>query len=79
MIVSETINQDKKRFHLENDTISNTIQVVYNTHRVLSDYYTLPYGYKLAQGFDSRQQHPFSLVVSGPSKCGKTYISQECY
>ena len=24
--------------------------------------------------FDSRLQHPFSLVVSGPSNCGKTYF-----
>ena len=26
------------------------------------------------QEFDARLQHPFSLVVSGPSNCGKTYF-----
>lgn len=26
------------------------------------------------QGFDGRLQHPFSLVVSGPSNCGKTFF-----
>lgn len=30
--------------------------------------------FKLDQGFDARLQHPFSMVVSGPSNCGKTFF-----
>lgn len=26
------------------------------------------------QAFDGRLQHPFSLVISGPSNCGKTFF-----
>lgn len=29
---------------------------------------------KFSQGFDGRLQHPFSMVVSGPSNCGKTFF-----
>lgn len=37
---------------------------------------TLPYlmAIRPDQEFDARLQHPFSLVVSGPSNCGKTYF-----
>lgn len=28
-------------------------------------------------GFDARFQHPFSLVVSGPSNCGKTFFVKD--
>ena len=28
-------------------------------------------------GFDARLQHPFSLVVSGPSNCGKTFFVKD--
>ena len=28
-------------------------------------------------GFDGRLQHPFSLVISGPSNCGKTYFVKD--
>jgi len=31
----------------------------------------------IAQGFDARFQHPFSLVVSGPSNCGKTFFVKD--
>lgn len=30
--------------------------------------------FKTGVGFDGRLQHPFSLVVSGPSNCGKTFF-----
>ena len=42
---SETIQRDKKKFHLKNATVLKKVRVVYNKRRVLPDYTTLPYGY----------------------------------
>lgn len=33
--------------------------------------------FKTVNAFDGRLQHPFSLVVSGPSNCGKTYFVKD--
>lgn len=36
-----------------------------------------PMDFRSEQGFDGRLQHPFSLVVSGPSNSGKTFFVKD--
>ena len=48
--------------------------MVYNKRRVFADLITLKMSLRDVGEFDFRLQHPFSLIVSGPSNSGKTYF-----